>query len=150
MTRPLQSEDPLPDTTQQQAASSSQETADATKAATHLANERTFVAWSCVGVLLIVTGVVTARVSQSLNTNPLANLGSDVLVSPISSTIIGLSFLAAGVVLIVLACYRFLKVQKQIEEDSYQASSFLALAFLCLILVLSSVLMLNLLEVGSR
>lgn len=135
---------------QLQVALASQPTPDAAKAAIHLANERTFVAWCCVGVLLVVAGVLTAYVTHMLNTSPAAVFGSGVVRPLIKSSTIGLSFFAAGTAIIILACYRFLHVQKQIEQGDYQPSSFLALAFLGIILVLMCVLVLNMLEMGSN
>ena len=114
-----------------------------------LSNERTFIAWSGIGVLLIVAGVVIAGLSHALDTNPIINIGYDLVPQPINSTIVGLAFLASGMVLIICAGYRFLKVQDEIKKEVYRASSFLALVFLFIILLLTAILALHLLKVRS-
>jgi uncharacterized membrane protein YidH (DUF202 family) len=136
-----------PDALPEEEIVSAEQTVDYAQVSALLSNERTFIAWSGIGVLLIVAGVVIAGLSHALDTNPVINIGAVVVQQPINSTSVGLSFLVAGILLIICASYRFLKIQKQIREGVYRASSFLALIFLFIILLLTAVLALHLLEV---
>jgi putative membrane protein len=114
----------------------------------HLANERTFIAWSGVGVILVICAVPIARLSHTLSGVDTAS--STINMSTprgrgISSTAIGLSFLASGIFLVLLATIRFLTVQKQIEKGDYRPSGILTFAFLSIILLLAGILTLHLL-----
>jgi putative membrane protein len=114
----------------------------------HLANERTFLAWSGVGVLLIICAVPIARLSHTLGNVDSASIvegASSPQGRGISSTTMGLAFLAAGLLLILLAAIRFLTVQQDIEKGIYRPSGILTFAFLSIIMLLAGILTLHLL-----
>ncbi|HLJ56227.1 MAG TPA: DUF202 domain-containing protein [Chthonomonadaceae bacterium] len=116
----------------------------------HLANERTFIAWSGVGVLLIICAVPIARFSNALSNVENAPILDLVYTSPsrgINSITMGLAFLAAGTLLILLAIVRYLTVQQQIIDGAYHPTGMLSYAFLCIMLLLAGILTLHLLFV---
>jgi putative membrane protein len=115
----------------------------------HLANERTFIAWSGVGVLLIICAVPIARFSNTLtnvDNAPLLDIAyASQQAHGINSITMGLAFLAAGTLLILLAIVRYLTVQQQIVDGDYHPSGMLSYAFLSIMLLLTGILTLHLL-----
>jgi putative membrane protein len=108
--------------------------------ATHLANERTFVAWSFTGILIIGSGVALARTLIALNTSPLSASRSGRVPALFYPTTLGLLFLAAGLAVIIMAACRYLSVQEQITRQRYRPSNSTVLVFLAIVLGLCVVL----------
>lgn len=108
--------------------------------ATHLANERTFIAWSFTGIVIIGSGVALARTLIALNTSPLSSGAARTFTAVFYPTTMGLLFLAAGLTVVVMAACRYLSVQAQIMHQRYRPSSTMVLVFLAIILGLCMVL----------
>ena len=107
--------------------------------ATHLANERTFLAWSFIVWLIIGSGILLARVLLALNSTKLMAT-EDSIPFYLRPTTMGLAFMAAGVIVELLAACRYLTVQRQIIEHRYRPSSTLALWFFAIFLMLCLVM----------
>jgi putative membrane protein len=108
-------------------------------ASTHLANERTFLAWSLMGIIIIGSGVALARMLIALNTSPLGS-GEGIVSNLFKPKTMGLLFIAAGLIVLVMATYRFLSVQEQIAQQRYRPSGTLVMMLLVLVLALSILL----------
>lgn len=132
------------DITPQPEVSRSPEDADAARqsadVAAHLANERTFLAWSFTSLFIMSGGVALARTLIALNTSPLsAGTGgiASVLFYP---TTMGLLFLTAGLAIMILAACRYLTVQAQITERRYRPCGISVMVYLAIMLGLCVVL----------
>lgn len=89
----------------------------------HQANERTFLAWLRTSIALIGFGLALARFGlflHELQTN-VAGQNSPIS-SLISSETLGLSLIIVGIIIIILAVWRYNKVFRQIEQGSYEAT----------------------------
>jgi putative membrane protein len=91
----------------------------------HLANERTFLAWLRTCIALIGLGFVVARFSLFLREFSIITKGQvPTLHTSIqsSSTILGMSMIALGILLIIYALKNYLKNEKSIEMGKYTTS----------------------------
>lgn len=110
--------------------------------AIHLSNERTFLAWGFTAIVIIGSGVALARTLIALNTSPVL---FDIIdrtrkYSLLYPTTMGLVFLVAGLIVMVMATIRYLSVQEQIAEQCYRPSSAPAIILLVIVLMLSILL----------
>jgi putative membrane protein len=88
----------------------------------HMANERTFLAWIRTSIGIMAFGFVVERFSIFVKQASYF-LGKEV--SPTSrgySAILGISLVALGALMGVLSFIRYKKVERQIDEDTYQPS----------------------------
>ena len=81
------------------------------RAAQHLDNERTFLAWVRTDVALISLGFVLARLSPSLNAAGAVNAGRIAA----KTLPLGVGLVVFGTLVTVLAAWRYDKVNRQIE-----------------------------------
>src|SRR5437588_8560876 len=81
------------------------------RAAEHLDNERTFLAWVRTNVALISLGFVLARLSPSLSAAGAVNAGR----SAAKSVTLGIVLVVFGTVVTLLAAWRYDKVNREIE-----------------------------------
>lgn len=106
----------------------------------HLSNERTFLAWIWTGIMLMGFSVVVANMHVTSPRNFFLSGAS--LPShgnyEISTMMIGMVFLAAGVLTILTSACRYLVIQNKINNQIYTISDNSILVFL-LILSLASV-----------
>lgn len=107
--------------------------------ATHLANERTFLAWSFIAWLIIGSGILLARVLLALNSTKMMAT-EDSIPFYLRPTTMGMVFMAAGIIVELLAACRYLTVQRQIIEHRYRPSGTLVLWFFAIFLVLCLVM----------
>lgn len=108
----------------------------------HMANERTFLAWIRTSIGLIAFGFVVEKFSFFIKklTYLLGNRDAyaDMASSLGYSSIFGIVLVGMGGVMGVLAFFRFKKVQREIEEDSYQPSLILDIMLTILIFAIAS------------
>ena len=92
----------------------------------HMANERTFLAWIRTSIAIMAFGFVVEKFS--LFVKQLAYyLGKEAAPPPQGySSMIGIVLVGLGVVMGVLAFIRYKKVERQIDDDSYQPSAILS------------------------
>jgi len=92
----------------------------------HQANERTFLAWLRTSIALIGFGLTISRFGlflqelQTQVTDP-----NSLTHSFISSQNIGISLVIMGIVIIILAVWRYNRVFEQIEQGNYQPNRLL-------------------------
>src|SRR5271157_5101214 len=88
------------------------------KAADHLANERTFLAWIRTSISIIVFGFVVARFGITLR-EFLRMQGGTQRESGMSLAI-GVGFMAMGVFMAVVSLVRYRTTMKQLNADEFQ------------------------------
>ena len=89
----------------------------------HMANERTFLAWIRTSVGIMAFGFVVEKFSLFLKQVQYF-LGKEVPTPPQGgySSIFGIVLVGLGALMGVLSFIRYKKVEKQIDEDTYQSS----------------------------
>ncbi len=88
----------------------------------HLANERTFLAWIRTCIALMGLGFVVARFSLFLREFSIITKNQTIpsnLPAQSSSTMLGMSMIGLGILLIIYALTNYLKAQKDIEAGKY-------------------------------
>ncbi len=86
----------------------------------HQANERTFLAWVRTSIALISFGLAIARFGLFLRELQEGVTQTTLPRNPISSQMIGLVLVLAGMVMIVLATWSYNRTFRQIERGNYQ------------------------------
>ncbi len=112
----------------------------------HMANERTFLAWIRTSVAIMAFGFVVEKFS--LFVKQMAYYLGRETTPPAQgySSIIGVILVGLGVVLGVLAYFRYKAVERQIESDTYQPSSILSIMLFLSVLAIGAFLVLYLLH----
>ena len=92
----------------------------------HQANERTFLAWLRTSIALIGFGLAIARFGLFLQQSQINNsdnvLQNTLLIDP---QILGISLIGLGLVIVVLAAFRYNQVYQQIERVNYRPNRFI-------------------------
>jgi uncharacterized membrane protein YidH (DUF202 family) len=95
----------------------------------HMANERTFLAWIRTSIGIMAFGFVVEKFALFIKQMSLvfgkANNGNALPPSHGYSAIVGIFLVAFGTILCLLAFVRFRKVERQLDEDTYQPSAIL-------------------------
>ncbi len=86
---------------------------------THLANERTFLAWIRTSVSIMAFGFVVEKFSLFLWLDKKVSKGFSASSLEISN-LLGVVFLGLGAVMGFLAMIRFIKVEKEIETNTFR------------------------------
>lgn len=86
----------------------------------HMANERTFLAWIRTSIGIMAFGFVVEKFALFVKQISYL-LGKEVVSPPRGySSFFGISLVALGALMGVLSFIRYKKVEKQIDEDTYQ------------------------------
>jgi putative membrane protein len=97
----------------------------------HMANERTFLAWIRTSIGIMAFGFVVEKFALFIKQMSLilgnANIENALPPSHGYSAIVGIFLVGLGTLMGLLAFVRYRKVERQIEEDTYQPSSILDL-----------------------
>lgn len=102
----------------------------------HMANERTFLAWIRTSIGMMAFGFVVERFSIFVNQVSYF-LGKEVsLPSRGYSAALGISLVVLGALMGVLSFIRYKKVERQINEDTYQPSMILDIMLALALLVI--------------
>ena len=92
----------------------------------HMANERTFLAWIRTSIGVMAFGFVVEKFSLFIKQVSYflgkSNLDRTIPPAPGYSSILGIFLVGLGALMGVLAFIRYKKVEKQIDEDTYQPS----------------------------
>ncbi len=107
----------------------------------HMANERTFLAWIRTGIGIMAFGFVVEKFALFVRQfgfilERAGYQGSQLSHPPRYSSTLGIFLVGLGALMGVLSFIRYKKVEKQIDEDSYQPS--LILEILLTIAVLAT------------
>ena len=98
---------------------------DEQRISNHLANERTFLAWVRTGVGIMAFGFVVVKFSLFIKEISLV-LNKGISLPPKGySSAMGIILVGFGVLITVLAYLRYKRIEKQINDQSYQHSSIL-------------------------
>ena len=98
----------------------------------HLANERTYLAWTRTGLGTMGFGVVIAKLRYLLAGAALAPPS----VGIVHASDIGLVFTVLGLLIVSLSAWRFAVVQTQIRQKTYRSSRYLVMAFSGMVIAL--------------
>src|SRR5664280_722504 len=95
----------------------------------HMANERTFLAWIRTSIGIMAFGFVVEKFALFIKQMSLilgkANIENALPPSHGYSAIVGIFLVGLGTLMGLLAFVRYKKVERQIDEDTYQSSSIL-------------------------
>lgn len=116
----------------------------------HMANERTFLAWIRTSIGIMAFGFVVERFALFVKQMSYF-LGKEVGAPAIQqgrsySSILGISLIALGAIMGFLSFIRYKKVEKQIDEDTYQPSLILDILLTISILAVGIFLVIYLLH----
>jgi putative membrane protein len=112
----------------------------------HMANERTFLAWIRTSIGIMAFGFVVERFSIFVKQVSYF-LGKEVsLPSRGYSAALGISLVAIGALIGVLSFIRYTKVERQINEDTYQSSVILDIMLALAVLVIGIFLVIYLIH----
>lgn len=90
----------------------------------HLANERTLLAWQRTALALVGLGFVVDRFAFEGSTD-----------KALAGTLVGLGMIVAGGLTALVGVYRFVKVEREIDTDSYQPAIGVHVVFAAAIVV---------------
>jgi len=108
----------------------------------HLANERTFLAWTRTGISMMGFGVVIAKLRYLFPASALTPPVKGI----IHASNVGLAFTIIGLLTVVLSAWRFRVVREEIRAQQYRASSSIVVVFTMVTLVLAAVVIWYLVE----
>ena len=116
------------------------------KVSDHLANERTFLAWIRTSIGIIAFGFVVVKFTLFIKQIALL-LGKDVVIHQHGySSFIGILLVGVGAVTTALSYSRYLRIKKQLDDNSYKSTSMLITTLTVLILLISIALVTYLLQ----
>ena len=99
----------------------------------HQRNERGLILWVFAGLLVMLCSIPASQFSREIDTNSIVD--TFLSIKPYqTSSLLGLASLISGVVIGVLACFRYVRARRNIEEGIYRGPDFFHLAFLGVIL----------------
>ncbi len=104
---------------------------------THLANERTFLAWIRTAISIMAFGFVVEKFSLFLVLDKGINKGPRFSALEISN-LLGVIFIILGVIMGFLAMIRFVRVEKEIETNTFRPPVVLDLLCGLIFVLLSS------------
>ncbi len=116
------------------------------KVSDHLANERTFLAWIRTSIGIMAFGFVVVKFTLFIKQIALL-LGKDVVIHQHGySSFIGILLVGVGAVTTALSYSRYLRIKKQLDDNSYKSTSMLITTLTVLILLISIALVTYLLQ----
>jgi putative membrane protein len=110
----------------------------------HMANERTFLAWIRTSLGIMAFGFVVEKFALFMKQityffgkeGVTDNIHISTVQQGLYSSIFGIVLVAFGAVIGLLAFFKYINVEKQIEEDTYQSSLTLAIVLTIAIVVI--------------
>ena len=106
----------------------------------HMANERTFLAWMRTSIGIMALGFVVEKfaffIKQVSYVLGKSNIETTLPSTPGYSTIFGIFLVGLGALMGVLAFIKYKKLERQIDEDTYQPSSILDIMLTISVLVI--------------
>jgi len=116
----------------------------------HMANERTFLAWIRTSIGVMAFGFVVEKFSLFIKQVSYflgkSNLDRTISPAPGYSSIMGIFLVGLGALMGVLAFIRYKKLEKQIDEDTYQPSLILDVLLAATILAIGIFLVIYLIH----
>lgn len=106
--------------------------ADDTRVGDHLANERTYLAWTRTGISAMGFGIVIARLRYIFPPNSLQPPSSGI----VHAANLGLLFTVIGLLTVVFAAWRFREVRSALRKRNYVSSLSVVMGFSAVIVVL--------------
>jgi uncharacterized membrane protein YidH (DUF202 family) len=118
----------------------------------HMANERTFLAWIRTSIGIMAFGFVVEKFSLFIKQISFFLVKSGLPGTPVPppppgySSVLGIVLVGLGALMGVLAFIRYKKVEKQIDEDTYQPSLLLGMLLAISVLAVGIFLVLYLIH----
>lgn len=114
----------------------------------HMANERTYLAWIRTSIAIMAFGFVVEKFSLFVKQMGFY-LGKEITPpAPGYSSLIGVLLVGLGVLMGVLAFFRYKTMEKQIDEDVYRPSPVLSVMLFLSVLSIGVFLILYLIHTG--
>jgi len=110
----------------------------------HMANERTFLAWIRTSIAIMAFGFVVEKFSIFVKQMGFYLVKEVLPPPPGQSSTIGIVLVGLGVIMGVLAFFRYKKVEQQIDDDTYKPSAMLSVMLFLSMLAIGVFLMLYL------
>ena len=108
-----------------------------TNVSDHLANERTFLAWIRTSIGVMAFGFVVVKFTLFIKQISLL-LSKDVVIHQRGySSFIGIFLVGVGAFTTILSYFRYARIKKQLENNSFKSSSMLIVSLTVLILLIS-------------
>jgi len=115
----------------------SEKSASASNVSDHLANERTFLAWIRTSIGIMAFGFVVVKFTLFIKQIALL-LGKEVVIHQHGySSFIGIFLVGVGAFTTILSYIRYVRIKKQLENNSFKSSSMLIVVLTILILLTS-------------
>ena len=103
----------------------------------HLANERTFLAWIRTSIGIMAFGFVVVKFTLFIKQIALL-LGKEVVIHQHGySSFIGIFLVGVGAFTTILSYFRYARIKKQLDNNSFKSSSMLIIVLTILILLIS-------------
>lgn len=102
----------------------------------HLANERTFLAWTRTGIAMMGFGFLVAKLRLELAPSAPG--------TPVRTATLGVFFALAGIVTVVISTWRYFTVKKMIEQDTFRPFGYRITLFALLLVAIGVAIILNL------
>ena len=116
----------------------------------HMANERTFLAWIRTSIGIMAFGFVVDKFALFMKQMSIilvkSSIENTIPASHGYSSIVGIFLVGFGTLMGLLAYSRYKKVERQIDEDTYQPSSVLDLLLLLAVLAVGIFLVIYLIH----
>jgi putative membrane protein len=112
----------------------------------HLANERTFLAWTRTSIGIMAFGFVVVKFSLFVKQISLILGKENIIHSKGYSGILGIALVAVGTITAVLSYIRYKQTEKQLNDGHYKHSSFLLTILTAFIFLVSLFLIIYLIN----
>ena len=109
-----------------------QNTIDDERIREHLANERTYLARLRTGIAMMGFGIVIAKLRYLFPEALLAARAAGIVHAPL----LGVLFAGIGLLIVMVACWRYAVVQNQIRRRNYKASKTVVIALSAIVMAL--------------
>jgi len=107
----------------------------------HLANERTFLAWTRTGIAMMGFGFLVAKLRFELAPRAPG--------SPIGKAVLGVLFVVAGMITIALATWHFFAVKRMIDAGTFRPFSYRVIIFTVILIAIGITIILDLVGLVS-
>jgi putative membrane protein len=114
---------------------------DSARVRDHLANERTFLAWTRTGIAMMGFGFLVAKLRFELAPRAPG--------SPIGRATLGVLFAVAGIITIALATWHYFAIRAMIDAGTFRPFSYRIIVFSAILIAIGITIIINLVGIIS-